>query len=310
MMHPQVFISGLILLLPGAVSSSVSVKGVVGHPVTLPCTYSISRGITTTCWGRGACPTFNCGNTLIWTNGYHVTYQRSSRYQLKGHISGGNVSLTIENALQSDSGLYCCRVEIPGWFNDHTVTFTLEVKPAIPTSPPTRPTTTQRPTTTRRPMTISTRPTHVLTSPRLSTSTPPTPAQVQPLTAEPTTIYPHLTTAEVTETTSYPLADWNYTVTSSEDFCNNYTESVLSQEQQKNATNGFYVGISIAVLLLLLLVCTLAVTRYILMKKKSGSLSLVAFRVSKMGAFQNTADSKSRAEDNVYIIEDSLYHTE
>ncbi|XP_052614210.1 hepatitis A virus cellular receptor 1 homolog [Peromyscus californicus insignis] len=309
MMHPQVFISGLILLLPGAVDSSVSVKGVVGHPVTLPCTYSTSRGITTTCWGRGACPSFNCGNTLIWTNGYRVTYRSSSRYQLKGHISGGNVSLTIENAVQSDSGLYCCRVEIPGWFNDQTVTFSLEVKPEIPTSPPTRPTTTRKPTTTR-PTTISARPTHVPTLPRISTSTSTTPTYTQTHTPEPTTFYRHQTTAEVTETPSYTLADWNYTVTSSDDFCDNYTESILSQERQKNTTYGFYVGISMAALLLLLFVCTVAVTRYILMKKKSGSLSLVAFRVSKMGAFQNTANVKSRAEDNVYIIEDSLYHTD
>jgi hypothetical protein len=107
----------------------VEVKGVVGHPVTLPCTYSTYRGITTTCWGRGQCPSSACQNTLIWTNGHRVTYQKSSRYNLKGHISEGDVSLTIENSVESDSGLYCCRVEIPGWFNDQKVTFSLQVKP-------------------------------------------------------------------------------------------------------------------------------------------------------------------------------------
>ncbi|CAO2642675.1 Hepatitis A virus cellular receptor 1 homolog [Lemmus lemmus] len=173
MMQPQVFISGLILLLPGAVDSHVVVKGMVGHPVTLPCTYSTRGGIFTTCWGQGACPSSRCANTGIWTNGYRVTYQRSSRYQLKGYISGGNVSLTIENAVQSDSGLYCCRVEVPGWFNDQKVTFSLEIKPEIPTSPPTRPTTTGRCTT------LSTRPTRVPASPRVSTSTPIPPAHTQ-----------------------------------------------------------------------------------------------------------------------------------
>ncbi|XP_041910827.1 hepatitis A virus cellular receptor 1 homolog [Arvicola amphibius] len=226
MMHPQVFISGLILLLPGAVDSYVAVKGVVGHPVTLPCTYSTFFGTFNTCWGQGPCPSSRCANTLIWTNGYRITYQRSSRYQLKGNISGGNVSLTIENAVESDSGLYCCRVEVRGWFNDQKV----EVKPEILTSPPTRPTTTGRPTTierptTTRPTTLSTGPTRVPASPRDSTSAPTTPAHTQTHTPEPTTSYPSQTTAQVTEIASYTPADWNNTVTSSDDSRNNDTRN-------------------------------------------------------------------------------------
>ncbi|XP_049994681.1 hepatitis A virus cellular receptor 1 homolog isoform X1 [Alexandromys fortis] len=336
MMQPQVFISGLILLLPGAVDSYEVVKGVVGHPVTLPCTYSTRGGIFTTCWGQGACPSSHCTNTLIWTNGYRVTYQRSSRYQLKGNISGGNVSLTIENAVPSDSGLYCCRVEVHGWFNDLKVTFSLEVKPEIPISPPTRPTTTRRPTitgrptttgrptaagrptttrrpttitrsttterptttgrpttagrptTTGRPTTLSTGLTRVPASPRVSTFAPTTLAHTQTHMSEPTTSYPSQTTAEVTETSSYTPADWNNTVTSSEDSWNNYTESIPSG-MAHNTTKDFFINIPITVLLLLLLVCTTVITRYILMKKKSRSLRLVAFRVSKIGALQNTA---------------------
>ncbi|XP_036051102.1 T-cell immunoglobulin and mucin domain-containing protein 2-like [Onychomys torridus] len=211
-MHSQVFISGLILLLPGALGSYTVVEDVVGHPVTLPCTYSTNGGITTACWGLGECKLFHCARTLIWTNGYHVSYQRNSRYQLKGHISEGNVSLTIENALQSDGGPYCCIVAIPGSFQ--FVTYSLKVKPSklsvfplfISSRDPKRPTTTGKPTTTARPTTISTIPTHVSTSPQVSSSSHPTPAQIQTHTPEPTTIYPHLTTAEVTETTSYPLA--------------------------------------------------------------------------------------------------------
>ncbi|CAO2642672.1 Hepatitis A virus cellular receptor 1 homolog, partial [Lemmus lemmus] len=207
--------------ITGAVDSDVVVKGVVGHPVTLPCTYSTRGGVFTTCWGQGACPSSRCANTVIWTNGYRVTYQRSSRYQLKGYISRGDVSLTIENAVQSDSGLYCCRVEVPGWFNDQKVTFSLEIKPEISRSPPTRP------TTTGRPMTLSTRPTRVSTSPRVSTTTPTPPAHTQTHTPEPSTFYPHQTTAEVTETASYPPADWNNTVTSSDDSWNNCTVSIF-----------------------------------------------------------------------------------
>ncbi|XP_021033560.1 hepatitis A virus cellular receptor 1 homolog isoform X1 [Mus caroli] len=299
----QVFISGLIFLLPGAVDSYVEVKGVVGHPVTLPCTYSTYRGITTTCWGRGQCPSSACQNTLIWTNGHRVTYRKSSRYNLKGHISEGDVSLTIENSVVSDSGLYCCRVEIPGWFNDQKVTFSLQVKPEIPTRPPTRPTTT-RPTATGRPTTISTRSTHVPTSTRVSTSTPPTSAHTQTHKPEPTTFCPHETTAEVTGTPSHTPTDWNGTVTSSGDTWNNHTEAILPGKPQKNPTKGFYVGICIAALLLLLLVSTVAITRYILMKRKSAFLSVVAFRVSKIEALQNAAVVHSRAEDNIYIVED------
>ncbi|XP_049994638.1 hepatitis A virus cellular receptor 1 homolog isoform X2 [Alexandromys fortis] len=297
MMHPQVFISSLILLLPGAVDPYVIVKGVVGHPVTLPCIYSTYTGISYMSWDLGECQYFNNYRTLVRANAYQVTYQRSSRYQLKGRISEGDVSLTIENAVQTDSGLYCCLTKIPGSF--HSVTYSLDVKPEIPASPPTRPTmrrpttitrlittqrptTTGRPTTTQRPTTLSTGPTRVPASPRVSTSTPTTPAHTQ---------------------THTP--DWNNTVTSSDDSRNNYTESIPSWNQQKNMSKGFYIGVSTAALLLLLLVCTAVITRCILMKKKSGSLSLVAFRANKIGTLQNTAVIRSRAEDNVYTIEDT-----
>ncbi|XP_032769851.1 hepatitis A virus cellular receptor 1 homolog [Rattus rattus] len=306
MVQLQVFISGLLLLLPGSVDSYEVVKGVVGHPVTIPCTYSTHRGITTTCWGRGQCPYSSCQNILIWTNGYRVTYRSSGRYNIKGRISEGDVSLTIENSVERDSGLYCCRVEIPGWFNDLKMTFQLEVKPEIPTSPPTRPTTT-RPTTTRatttRPTTISTRSTHVPTSTRVSTSTP-TPEHLQTHKPEITTFYAHETTAEVTETPSYTPADWNDTVTSSEEAWNNHTVRIPLRKPQRNPTKGFYVGMSVAALLLLLLASTVVVTRYIIIKKKMGSLSFVAFHVDKSRALQNAAIVHPRAEDNIYIIED------
>ncbi|XP_055475425.1 hepatitis A virus cellular receptor 1 homolog [Psammomys obesus] len=303
MMHPQLFISGLMLLLPGAVDSYRLVKGLVGHPVTLPCNYSY-RGVTTTCWGTGECPSSQCANTLIWTDGYQVTYRSSPRYQLKGNISERNVSLTIEDAVQSDSGLYCCRVEIPGWFNDLKFTFSLEVTPEIPSSPLTRPTTTSRPTTTTRPTTISTRPTHGPTSTRVSTSIPPTPAHTQTK-PETTTFCPYETTAKVTEIPFYNTTDWNITVTSSEDSWNNYTGAIPTRKPRMNMTKGFYVGISIAALVLLLLLSTMVITRHVLMKKKSGCLSVVAFHASKTGASQNTVVMYPRAEDNIYIIEDS-----
>ncbi|KAM8956996.1 hepatitis A virus cellular receptor 1 [Lycaon pictus] len=126
-------------LFTDAVVSYVQVNGVVGHPATLPCTYSTAHGVTTMCWGRGACPISHCLEEIVWTNGSHVTFQKHLRYKLKGKLSEGDVSLTIENAAQTDSGQYCCRVEHRGWFNDMKLTLSLEIKPAEVTSVPTSP---------------------------------------------------------------------------------------------------------------------------------------------------------------------------
>ncbi|ELV12305.1 Hepatitis A virus cellular receptor 1 like protein [Tupaia chinensis] len=127
-----------LVIKSDAAVSDVQIGGVVGQPVTLPCTYSAAReGVTSMCWGRGACPSFRCANELIYTDGTHVTYQQIRRYKLLGDLSSGDVSLTIEHASESDSGLYCCRIEIPGWFNDIKITLKLDIEPARTTSAPT-----------------------------------------------------------------------------------------------------------------------------------------------------------------------------
>ncbi|XP_040603866.1 hepatitis A virus cellular receptor 1 homolog [Mesocricetus auratus] len=129
MTHPQVFISGLILLLPAAIESFPEVHGVVGHPVTLPCTYPVSHGISPMCWGRGACFSDKCNNVVILTNGYYVYYERSNRYHLTGKILQGNVSLTIEKVTERDSGLYCCQLEMKRWNGVQRLTISLRVQP-------------------------------------------------------------------------------------------------------------------------------------------------------------------------------------
>lgn len=73
--------------------------------------------LTSICWGRGRCSWIDCRNTVISTDGYKVTEQKNERYKLKGDIGKKDVSLTIENAVLSDSGLYCCRI-IKWLFND------------------------------------------------------------------------------------------------------------------------------------------------------------------------------------------------
>ncbi|NWW22117.1 HAVR1 protein, partial [Falcunculus frontatus] len=103
--------------------SELIVIGEVGQDVTVPCHYSVRdrSGITSMCWGRDRCPNSKCSQPIIWTDGWRVTEQHSSRYQLKGDLQQGDVSLTIVNAREADSGIYCCRVELPGWFNDQLI---------------------------------------------------------------------------------------------------------------------------------------------------------------------------------------------
>uniref|UniRef100_A0A8C0EIM2 Ig-like domain-containing protein n=1 Tax=Bubo bubo TaxID=30461 RepID=A0A8C0EIM2_BUBBB len=112
----------LLILFTGPIVSGSLVKGEVGQNITVPCFYPVKRiqDITSMCWGRDSCPASKCYRTIIWTDGWKVTEQYNSRYMLKGNLPMGDVSLTIVNAEEADSGIYCCRVEISGWFNDRT----------------------------------------------------------------------------------------------------------------------------------------------------------------------------------------------
>ncbi|KAM6150215.1 hepatitis A virus cellular receptor 2 homolog [Erethizon dorsatum] len=144
-LQPQVVAFGLLLLQTGAVFST-QVNAVVGQSVTLPCIYSGSRGVTSMCWGRGPCPYSQCSNTLIKMDAHLVTYQKDRRHQLKGRISQGDVSLTIETVNMGDSGQYCCHINVPGWFNDIKKAISLNVMPEITPPVPTKVVATQ-PTT-------------------------------------------------------------------------------------------------------------------------------------------------------------------
>ncbi|KAM4675770.1 hepatitis A virus cellular receptor 2 homolog [Discoglossus pictus] len=115
------------MLFPFAMSQSViHVKGSVGDTLHLPCTYP---GVTTSmCWGRGYCPVTGCNNAIIWTDGSKVIQRNSDRYQLRGNIQQHDVSLTITGVTISDAGTYCCRVEIPGPFNDLKKEMTMAIR--------------------------------------------------------------------------------------------------------------------------------------------------------------------------------------
>ncbi|NWR18133.1 HAVR1 protein, partial [Emberiza fucata] len=121
-----------VLLSTGSTVSELIVIGAVGQDITVPCRYSVRdrNSITSMCWGRGSCPSSKCSQPIIWTNGWTVTEQHSRRYQLKGDLRRGDVSLTIVDAREADSGTYCCRVEIPGWFNDQRTNHKVVVRKA------------------------------------------------------------------------------------------------------------------------------------------------------------------------------------
>ncbi|KAM9847311.1 hepatitis A virus cellular receptor 1 [Aulostomus maculatus] len=127
------FTSLLVCLLTVGESSTsyVTVVGQAGQRVDLPCKYNIKVNKRLfSCWGRGEIPASGCGKQLIATDGLKVRENTrvSSRYQLLGPLEDGDVSLTILNTTEGDSGLYGCRVEIPGLFNDQRVSISLVIQ--------------------------------------------------------------------------------------------------------------------------------------------------------------------------------------
>lgn len=51
----------------------------------------------------------------------------ADRYRLTGDVLDGQVDLDIVNVKRTDSGPYCCRVDIDGVFNDKKVIMNLRV---------------------------------------------------------------------------------------------------------------------------------------------------------------------------------------
>ncbi|XP_044882348.1 T-cell immunoglobulin and mucin domain-containing protein 4-like isoform X2 [Mauremys mutica] len=180
--------------------SDTTVRAKVGQSVKLPCTYSVrqERDLNVMCWGRGICPSSKCSSEIVRTDGQKVISKQSGRYQLQGPITRGDVSLTISNVNHEDRGAYCCRIEIPGWFNDMKRNLYLQVYRAHTT--PKKTTTTALPTPTTPPL---------ITSITLPTST--TPATTT-TTALPTT-FPSLTTIFQTASVCTEDDDFNFFTT-------------------------------------------------------------------------------------------------
>nr|XP_020669092.1 uncharacterized protein LOC110090008 [Pogona vitticeps] len=158
----------------GTISQNV-VRGVVGQAVLLPCWYNVQQagGLTHMCWGRGSCPNSKCSQEILRTDGRWVVSRSSSRYDLKAGVTNGDVSLTIANLNERDGGLYCCRIEIRGWFNDIKKTLNLQVERAtttVPTTTITTSTTTTATTTTTTTATTTQMVTTIITTARFPTT--------------------------------------------------------------------------------------------------------------------------------------------
>ncbi|KAJ4921264.1 hypothetical protein JOQ06_007876, partial [Pogonophryne albipinna] len=109
-----------------------------GGVASLTCQYSVRRlGRSRVCWGR-SCGTFWCRDLLLQSDENGV----SERYRLSGAVLDGQMDLDILDVQRTDSGPYCCRVDIHGLFNDKKVIMNLRVVKAPVTTSPTTTTTT------------------------------------------------------------------------------------------------------------------------------------------------------------------------
>ncbi|XP_008572650.1 PREDICTED: T-cell immunoglobulin and mucin domain-containing protein 4 [Galeopterus variegatus] len=208
----------LVQLYLTPATSEIVVMAFLGQSVTLPCTYaSWSSQSNSMCWGRGSCPKSKCNQELLHTDGTRVISSSSAKYKLLGRVWAGDISLTISNTNKDDSGVYCCRIEVPGWFNDVKQNIRLLLRAPTTTHPTTttRPTTTTHPTTTTRP-TTTTHPTtttwptttmHLTTTPQIMTTTAvlPTTVVTTPDLTTRTPLQTRATTALATTAKTCPL---------------------------------------------------------------------------------------------------------
>ncbi|KPP61784.1 hypothetical protein Z043_120079 [Scleropages formosus] len=89
-----------------------------GDSVLLSCRYSVKRyGVSNVCWGR-SCGTLWCNGILAQADGSGVISKVSDHYRFAGDVLAGEMDLHIPKVTLRDSGQYCCRVDIDGYFND------------------------------------------------------------------------------------------------------------------------------------------------------------------------------------------------
>ncbi|NWI84150.1 TIMD4 protein, partial [Dryoscopus gambensis] len=221
----------LLVLFTGPTVSELVVTGEAGQDVTVPCHYSVRdrSAITSMCWGRDRCPNSKCSQPIIWTDGWRVTEQHSSRYQLKGDLQKGDVSLTIVNAREADSGTYCCRVELPGWFNDQLINLKVVIMKAR----------------------ISTASPHTYTSEQTSA-----PGSTSETSFTVTRTWPSVSASEAPQTASAPCSGPSDCL----DVTANLQNTSLSLPSQQRPEHGLYIAIGSCAALLLILILALFLT--------------------------------------------------
>ncbi|XP_074694519.1 hepatitis A virus cellular receptor 1 homolog isoform X1 [Strix aluco] len=265
----------LLILFTGPIVSGSLVKGNVGQNITVPCFYPVKRiqDITSMCWGRDSCPASKCYRTIIWTDGWKVTEQYNSRYMLKGNLPMGDVSLTIVNAEEADSGIYCCRVEISGWFNDRTSNHKVVIEKAR----------------------ISTASPHTYTSEQTSAHRSTSESSFTIIRT-----WPSVSTSEAPQTASGPCSS----TSGFSDVTTNLQNASLSLSGQQYSENGLYIGIGLCAVLLAILILALFLTRqYLYNTKKTGDFAnFVAFWRPERAGNHSALEDEIHAEENIYII--------
>nr|XP_057916347.1 T-cell immunoglobulin and mucin domain-containing protein 4-like isoform X1 [Doryrhamphus excisus] len=80
-----------------------------GANVTLDCYDEPKAEPLTVCWGRGLMEDRqDCKDEMIRTDGKMMVSRSSERYNFAGNIAEGNLSMTIMDVKEDDSGLYVC----------------------------------------------------------------------------------------------------------------------------------------------------------------------------------------------------------
>uniref|UniRef100_A0A8C5ZGW7 Hepatitis A virus cellular receptor 2 n=1 Tax=Marmota marmota marmota TaxID=9994 RepID=A0A8C5ZGW7_MARMA len=153
-MFSHLSFNGILLLLLLLLLTKGEYIVEVGQDASLPCSYNpiSSKSLVPVCWGKESCPVFGCKDLVLSTDETNVKDQKSSRYQLKGNLHKGDVSLTIVNVTPADSGTYCCRIQFRGPVNDYKLNVELIIKPAKVNPAPTA----QRDVTTVLPRMLTT----------------------------------------------------------------------------------------------------------------------------------------------------------
>ncbi|XP_054344441.1 hepatitis A virus cellular receptor 2 isoform X1 [Pongo pygmaeus] len=265
----------LLLLLLLTRSSEVKYIAEVGQNAYLPCFYTPAApgNLVPVCWGKGACPVFECGNVVLRTDERDVNHRTSSRYWLNGDFRKGDVSLTIKNVTLADSGIYCCRIQIPGIMNDEKFNLKLVIKPAKVTPAP----------TLQRDFTAA--------FPRMLTTGGHGPAETQ---------------------TPWSLRDINLTQIPTLDK-ELRDSGLANELRDSGATIriGIYIGAGISAGLALALIFGALIFKwYSHSKEKIQNLSLISLANLPPSGLANAVAEGIRSEENIYTIEENVYEVE